>query len=53
MVYSLELKASVEEVKPLRALDIHCRSQPSLRERLVNTEICRAHSKMAQGDLNV
>ena len=53
MMDSLELKASMEEVQPFRALDIHCRPQHSLRERLVNTEICCAHSKVTQGDLNV
>ena len=53
VVDGLELKTTVEEVKPLRTVNIHGRAKHTLGERLVDTEISGAHGEVAECDLNV
>ena len=43
VVNSLELQAAVEEVEPLRAIDVHCRAQHALWEGLGDAEVCGGH----------
>ena len=49
----LKLKATVEEVKPLRTVDVHGRAQHLLSKGLMDTEIRRAHREMRQRDLHM
>jgi hypothetical protein len=53
MVDSLELEASVQEIQPSGAIDIHGGAQLTLREALGRAQIGGGHAPMAQGDLNV
>lgn len=49
----LELQATVKEVEPFGAIDVHGCPQHFLWEGLVCAEIGSAHGEMAQGDLDV
>lgn len=53
MVNSLELQTSVQEVEPLRAVDVHGSAKLALREALGGTQVGCRHAPVAQGDLNV
>ena len=53
MVDGLELEAAVEEVEPLRAVNVHCRAQHLLGKRLINPEIRRTHGEVRERDLAV
>lgn len=53
VVYSLELQASVDEVQPFRAVDVHGSSQLALRERLSISKISRRHGPMGQSNLDM
>ena len=53
MVDGLKLQASMEEVQPLRTINIHSGAQHLLRERLVWPMIHRAHGEVRQSDLHM
>ena len=53
MVDGLELKASVQEIQPGGAVDIHGSAQLTLGEALGRTQISGGHAPVAQSDLNV
>lgn len=53
MVDGLELKASVQEIQPGGAIDVHGGAQLALREAFGRAQIRGGHAPMAQGDLNV
>ena len=53
MMDSLELESAVEEVEPLRAVDIHCGAQHTLRERLVDAKVSSTHGKVTKRDLDM
>ena len=53
VVDCLELKPSVEEVEPLRTVDVHCCAKHSLREGLGDAEIGSAHGEVTEGDLHM
>ena len=49
----LELKATVNKIKPCRAVNIHCGAQHLLRERFVHTQVCSRHGEVRECDLDV
>lgn len=53
MMDGLELKTTVEEVEPGRAVDIHGGAEHSLRERLVDSHIGGGHGEVRKRDLHV
>lgn len=53
MVDGLELESAVEEVKPLRAVNVHCGAEHPLRETLVDTQVGGRHGEVAECDLHV
>jgi len=52
-MYRLELQTAVKEVKPLRAVHIHCSAQHALREGLCGPEVGGRHGEVGEGDLDV
>lgn len=53
MVHGLELQTAVEEIEPLRAVDVHGRAQHALGEGLGDAEVCGRHGEVGEGDLDV
>ena len=53
MVDGLELKASVQEIQPGGAVNVHGSAELALREAFGRAQIRGGHAPMAQGDLNV
>ena len=53
MVYGLELETTMEEIEPLRAIDIHGGTEHSLGKRFLRTEISRTHGKVRERYLHM
>lgn len=53
MVNGLELEATVDEVQPGRAVDVHGGSELALGEGFVLAEVGCGHSPVGEGDLDV
>ena len=53
VVNGLELKATVEEVQPLRAVNVHGGAQHALREGLVGPQVRGRHGEVGKRDLHV
>lgn len=49
----LELQPAVQEIQPLRTINVHSGAQHLLRKRLVDAQVGGAHGEMAQRDLDV
>jgi len=53
VVHGLELQAAVDEIEPLRAGDVHGRTELALREGLAGAEVSGAGAPVGEGDLHV
>lgn len=53
VMHSLKLQPTMEEVEPLRAINIHCGPEHLLGKRLVYAEVRCAHCEMAQCELDM